>query len=61
MASLLANLCSFAFDYVARQKVGGQHLNFFIVEQLPVLPPVRYEEDFHGVRLGTSSASACWS
>jgi hypothetical protein len=52
MACLLANLCSFAFDYVARQKVGGQHLNFFIVRQLPVLPPERYEQDFHGVRLG---------
>jgi hypothetical protein len=51
MALLLADLCSFAFDYVARQKVGGQHLNFFIVEQLPVLPPERYEEDFHGVPL----------
>ncbi|MHB8995563.1 MAG: Eco57I restriction-modification methylase domain-containing protein [Armatimonadota bacterium] len=50
-ALLLANLCSFAFDYVARQKVGGQHLNYFIVEQLPALPPERYDEDFHGARL----------
>jgi hypothetical protein len=39
---LLANLNSFAFDYVARQKVGSVHLNFFIVEQLPVLPPDVY-------------------
>jgi hypothetical protein len=36
---LLANLNSHAYDYVARQKVGGLHLNFFIVEQLPTLPP----------------------
>jgi len=48
---LLANLNSLAYDYVARQKVGGLHLNFFIVEQLPVLPPSRYEETFGGVLL----------
>jgi hypothetical protein len=43
-ACLLGNLNSFAYDFVARQKVGGLHLNFFIVEQLPTLPPERYEE-----------------
>jgi hypothetical protein len=36
---LLACLSSFALDYSARFKVGGNHLSFFIVEQLPVLPP----------------------
>ncbi|HEY5311104.1 MAG TPA: DNA methyltransferase, partial [Pirellulales bacterium] len=41
---LLANLNSFVFDYVARQKVGGVHLNFFIVEQLPTLPSDAYAE-----------------
>jgi hypothetical protein len=41
---LLANLNSFALDYVARQKVGGVHLNFFIVNQLPIFPPDRYDE-----------------
>ncbi len=41
---LLANLNSFAYDFIARQKVGGLHLNFFIVEQLPTLPPDRYED-----------------
>ena len=30
-----ACLNSFAFDFVARQKVQGQHLNWFVVEQLP--------------------------
>ncbi|MEP0848160.1 MAG: N-6 DNA methylase [Phycisphaerae bacterium] len=43
-ACLLANLNSFALDFAARQKVGGLHLNFFIVEQLPVLPPDRYAD-----------------
>lgn len=41
---LLANLNSFAYDFVARQKVGGLHLNFFIVEQLPTFPPVHYAD-----------------
>jgi len=41
---LLANLNSFAYDFIARQKVGGLHLNFFIVEQLPTFGPDRYEE-----------------
>jgi N-6 DNA Methylase len=39
--ALCANLASLSFDYVARQKVGRLHLNFFIVKQLPVLDPVR--------------------
>lgn len=41
---LLANLNSHAYDFVARQKVGGLHLNFFIVEQLPTFPTDRYGE-----------------
>jgi hypothetical protein len=44
MALFAANLCSFVFDHVARQKVSGTHLNFFILEQLPVLPPERYDQ-----------------
>ncbi len=38
-----ACLSSFMFDFVARQKVGGNHLNFFIVEQLPVLAPETFD------------------
>jgi hypothetical protein len=41
---LLANLCSLAFDFVARQKVQGQHLNWFVVEQLPVIASSRFED-----------------
>ena len=44
VACLLANLNSFALDFVARQKVGGVHLNYFIVNQLPIFPPDVYEE-----------------
>ena len=49
--ALLANLNSFVLDYTARQKMGGQTLNFFIVEQLPVLPPQAYSGKWHGVPL----------
>ena len=39
---LLANLNSIILDYVARQKIGGMSLAFFILKQLPVLPPTAY-------------------
>jgi len=42
---LLGNFGSFVFDYVVRQKIGGVTLNFFIVEQLPTLPPNAYEQE----------------
>jgi hypothetical protein len=42
-ACLVANLCSFTLDYVARQKVGGTHLTYIYLKQLPILPPVAYE------------------
>ncbi|MER7418332.1 DNA methyltransferase [Micromonospora peucetia] len=32
-------LSSYVLDFVARLKVGGVHLNFFICNQFPVLPP----------------------
>jgi hypothetical protein len=35
---LLANLNALPLDYIARQKVQGTNLNFYIVEQLPILP-----------------------
>jgi len=41
-AAMLANWQSIVFDYVARQKVGGTHLTYGYLKQLPVLPPDRY-------------------
>jgi len=38
-AAFLAHFSSLVVDCVGRYKVGGNHLNFFIAEQLPVLPP----------------------
>lgn len=43
-ALLLASISSFCFDYVARQKVGGTNASFFILKQLPVLPPDKYAQ-----------------
>lgn len=43
MALLLANLNSLAFDYIARQKAQTTHLNWYIVEQLPVIAPERFQ------------------
>ena len=51
-ALLLANFNAIPFDFVARQKIQGQHLNWFIVEQLPVVPPERY----NAVRFGPKTA-----
>lgn len=39
---LLGNLNSLVFDFIARQKIGGNTMNFFIVKQLPAIPPDRY-------------------
>lgn len=39
---LSANLSSFILDFVARLKMGGTNLNFFIFKQFPVLPPETY-------------------
>jgi hypothetical protein len=42
--AFLSNVSSFAFDYVTRQKLGGSHLNFFILNQLPAMPPRTFNE-----------------
>ena len=43
-ALLLATMSSLTRDFVARHKVGGTNLNFFISEQLPVLPPYAFSD-----------------
>ena len=44
-ALVLANLNSLPFDWAARLSVGGTHMSFFILKQLPVLPPETYLEE----------------
>ena len=43
-AAFLANLNSFILDYIARQKITGVTLNFYIVKQFPILPPDMYTQ-----------------
>ena len=44
-ALVLANMNSLPLDWAARLSVGGVNMNFFIVKQLPVLPPDVYLEE----------------
>ena len=49
---LLANLGAVVLDFVARQKVQSTHLNWYIAEQLPIVPLERYR----AVRFGAKTA-----
>ena len=42
-ATLIAAQSSLVFDFVGRQKVGGLHLNLFVLKQLPVPTPAMLE------------------
>lgn len=42
--ALHCNFSSFVTDYCLRQKMVGATANFYLVKQLPVLPPDRYDE-----------------
>lgn len=44
-ACLLCDLNSLIHDWCARQKVGGLHLNFFIVSQIATLAPSAYSQE----------------
>jgi hypothetical protein len=44
VASLQANLTAFCLDYCARQKVGGTHLTYGYLQQLPILPPEAHRQ-----------------
>ena len=46
IACILANLNSFGFDYVTRQKVQGTHIKLYMLEQLPVIAPDDYDRPF---------------
>lgn len=37
--ALLANLNSFVYDYVIRCRLGGLHLNYFVIAETPLLAP----------------------
>ena len=52
-ACLVGNLNSLCVDFVVRQKTQGTHLNWYIVEQLPVIAPADYDR-----LLGATTARA---
>ena len=41
---LYANHATFILDYTARQKLAGTHLTYGSFNQLPILPPMAYDE-----------------
>ena len=52
---LLANLNTFAFDFVARQKVQSTSMNWYILEQLPVIAPAAFEQPLTSLSDETTS------
>ena len=46
MSCLAANLSNFVLDFVASTKVQGANINWFIIEQLPVIAPGDYDKQF---------------
>ena len=49
---IVANLNATVFDFVARQKVPTTHFTWYVLEQLPVIPPER----FHTTHFGPKTA-----
>ncbi|MCY3778182.1 MAG: restriction endonuclease, partial [Candidatus Aminicenantes bacterium] len=49
---LMANLNAFCLDFVARQKIHGTTLNWYIVEQFPVIAPADYDRPFGATTAG---------
>ncbi len=45
----IANTSSIIFDFIARSKLSGNNFNYFIVEQLPILPPQKYNEKVYNL------------
>ena len=57
-AAIHAAAGSFASDFVARQKLGGSNLNFFVVKQFPILNPAVMSHSFITDRVGELSYTA---
>ncbi len=47
-ALLAANFSSLALDFVAKRKVQSTNMNWYILEQLPVIAPADYDREFGG-------------
>ncbi|MDR0673546.1 MAG: hypothetical protein LBF93_07785 [Zoogloeaceae bacterium] len=51
LALMLANMNSFVFDFLSRQKLQGQNFSIYILEQLPVIAPADYEATIGKTRI----------
>lgn len=58
--ALLAMMSSLTFDFVTRQKVGGTHLNLFMLKQLPFLTPEQIQESGYEQVIVEHVARLCW-
>ncbi len=54
---LVTSLCSFLFDYLARQKIGGSNVTYGYVKQLPVLSPKTVSSE---LPFGSSRKTGDW-
>jgi hypothetical protein len=43
-ACFLSNVNALPLDYVARQKIGGMHLTYSLLNQFPILAPDKYDD-----------------
>lgn len=43
-ASMIANFASLTNDFIVRNKTSGVNITFFLIQQLPILPPSAYSE-----------------
>jgi len=59
---LCCNLNSFILDFIGRQKVGGNSYSMFIVDQLPLLPPFAYKNNWESfiIRSATELIYTSW-
>lgn len=47
---IVANLNAFVLDFVARQKIQGTHASFYLLEQLPIIPVMQFENTYFDQR-----------
>ena len=57
--SILGCLNSIVFDFVIRQKIQGQNINWYIVEQLPVIPLDRFNDTSFGEKSAAEIIKEC--
>lgn len=57
---LLAMMSSLTFDFIARQKVGGSSMGFFMMKQLPFLTPEQIQNSGFEKEIVERVSRLCW-